>query len=156
MNRLLTGINSFFLAIFLLGSSSSFLQAKETDLEDLVITNSAGTSVTYKIEIARTSSQMQRGLMFRDYMPEDQGMLFIYNPERSAVMWMKNTILSLDMFFIDSSGIIVHIAENTTPFSTDPIRSGGEVRAVLELIAGQANKHQFAVGDTVSHPIFEQ
>jgi len=147
--RTLPGL--FFLCLF-----SNLLQAKELELEELVITNSAGMSVQYQIEVARTPSQMQRGLMFRDSMPEKQGMLFIYEPERPAVMWMKNTILSLDMFFIDSNGYIINIAENTKPFSTDPIRSGGDVRAVLELNAGQASKHQFVVGDKVTHTLFEQ
>lgn len=141
----------FFLCLF-----SNLAQAKGPQLEDLVITNSAGISVQYQIEIARTPAQMQRGLMFRDSMPEEQGMLFIYQPERPAVMWMKNTILSLDMLFIDSNGYIINIAENTKPFSTEPIRSGSDVRAVLELNAGQASKHQFGVGDKITHPLFEQ
>ena len=105
-------------------------EAKEPVLETLVITNAHGESVEYKIEVARTSSQMQRGLMFRDTMPEDQGMLFIYKPERPATMWMKNTILSLDMVFIDIHGVIINIVENTTPFSLDTIDSGGPVGAV--------------------------
>ncbi|MEX2352794.1 MAG: DUF192 domain-containing protein, partial [Gammaproteobacteria bacterium] len=76
-------------------------------------------------------------------------------PERPASMWMKNTILPLDMFFIAADGTIINIAENTTPYSETPIRSGGPVRAVLELNAGQAHKHQFAIGDRVTHSLFE-
>lgn len=134
---------------------NNLAQAKEPDLEQLVITNSHGEAVTFNIEVARTPSQMQRGLMFRDFMPDDQGMIFIYIPERPAVMWMKNTILSLDMIFINSSGQIINIVENTKPFSTDPIRSGGAVRAVLELNAGQAQIHGFSIGNKVTHPLFE-
>lgn len=130
--------------------------AKEPVLETLVITNAEGNAINYQVEIARTASQTQRGLMFRDTLPADRGMLFIYKPERPAAMWMKNTILSLDMLFIDSQGVIINIAENTTPFSLASIESGGPVRAVLELNAGQAELHKFAVGDKVTHPLFEE
>jgi uncharacterized membrane protein (UPF0127 family) len=130
-------------------------QASEPVLEQLIITTAEGNAVAYQIEVARTASQMQRGLMFRDTMAEDHGMLFIYEPERPARMWMKNTILPLDMLFIDSEGVIINIAANTTPFSLDTIESGGPVRAVLELNAGQAAKQRMAVGDRVTHPLFE-
>ncbi len=130
--------------------------AKEPVLETLVITNLEGDAIEYKVEVARTASQMQRGLMFRDTMPKDRGMLFIYKPERPATMWMKNTILSLDMIFIDSQGMIINIEENTTPFALDTIDSGGPVRAVLELNAGQTSKHRIVIGDRVRHPLFEE
>ena len=134
----------------------TLLQAKEPELEAFSVTTSDGTVVEYQVEIARTMSQMRRGLMFRDSMPENQGMLFIYEPDRVATMWMKNTILSLDMLFIDSNGWIVNIAENTTPFSLDRISSGQPVRAVVELNAGQVEKHGIQIGDRVSHSLFEQ
>ena len=134
----------------------SILQAKEPELEAFSVTTSDGKVVEYQVEIARTMSQMRRGLMFRDSMPENQGMLFIYQPERIATMWMKNTILSLDMLFIDSNGLIVNIAENTTPFSLDRISSGQAIRAVVELNAGQVEKHGIQIGDRATHPLFEQ
>ena len=130
--------------------------AKEPVLETLVITNAEGKAINYQVEIARTPSQTQRGLMFRDTLAADRGMLFIYKPERPAAMWMKNTILSLDMLFIDSQGVIIKIAEKTTPFSLASIESGGSVRAVLELNAEQAELHKFVVGDKVSHPLFDE
>lgn len=130
-------------------------QAREPELEPLVITTARGETVEYQVEVARTADQMRRGLMFRDSMPEDRGMLFVYLPERPASMWMKNTILSLDMLFIDAGGRIINIVENTEPYSLKTIPSGGPIRGVLELNAGQAEKHGMAVGDTVSHPIFE-
>ena len=136
-------------------SISILSQAKEPELENLRITNSDGVTVTYNIEIARTSLQMKRGLMFKDHMPENQGMLFIYKPERVATMWMKNTILSLDMLFIDKNGVIVNFAENTTPYSLSTISSGKPVMAVLELNAGQIQLNQFAIGDQVTHSLFD-
>jgi len=155
MKKLFFPVPGLLVLLIILGLSSNPIPARDHNLEELIITNSVGLSVSYNIEIARTSAQMQRGLMFRDSMPENQGMLFIYLPERPASMWMKNTILPLDMFFIDRHGIIINIAEDTIPFSTEPIRSDGDVRAVLELNAGQARKHQIATGDKVTHPLFE-
>jgi uncharacterized membrane protein (UPF0127 family) len=134
----------------------SILQAKELELESLTITTSDGNVVEYEVEIARTASQMRRGLMFRDTMPENQGMLFVYQPERVATMWMKNTILSLDMLFVDNEGWIINIAENTIPFSLDRISSGQAVRAVVELNAGQVEKNGIQIGDRVRHTLFEQ
>ncbi len=134
--------------------TSISLQAKEPEFEQLSITTTDGTVIEYRIEVARTPTQMQRGLMFRDHMPEDQGMLFIYVPERPARMWMKNTILSLDMLFINADGIIINIAQNTIPFSIDTIESGGPVRAVVELNAGQVARHNIAAGNQVTHPLF--
>ena len=151
INHFLPGLilSLFLCLIFNIG------QAREADTEELVITNSEGQSISYTIEVARTSTQMTRGLMFRDNMPEDRGMLFIYQPERVASMWMKNTILSLDMLFIDANGVIVTIAENTTPYSLDAISSSQPVRAVLELNAGQVSQHGFKTGDIVIHTSFD-
>jgi uncharacterized membrane protein (UPF0127 family) len=131
-------------------------QAKEPVLEALTVTTAAGKVIDYRIEVAKTPTQMQRGLMFRDTMPADQGMMFIYVPARTARMWMKNTILSLDMLFVDEDGIIINIAENTTPYSVDTISSAGPVRAVIELNAGQVATHGIAAGDRITHPLFEK
>ncbi len=142
----------FSVVLFLITNT---LNAKEPELESLMILRSEGDELTYQIEVARTPVQMMRGLMFRDSMPENQGMLFIYSPERPATMWMKNTILSLDMLFIDGKGIIVNIARDTVPFSLDRIPSGQPVKGVLELNAGQADKQGIRIGDKVNHPEFE-
>lgn len=129
-------------------------QARELQLESLTITNSDGKDFLYNVEVARTPSQKKRGLMFRDSMPEDEGMLFIYMPEKVAAMWMRNTILALDMLFIDKNGMIVTIADNTVPYSLNRISSGQPVRAVLELNAGQTKKNNLNVGDKVSHKLW--
>ncbi len=144
------------LAVPTLMLAVSLSQAREPELEAFSVTTHDGTVIEYNVEIARTAAQMRRGLMFRDSMPENQGMLFIYQPDRVATMWMKNTILSLDMLFIDSKGLIVNIAENTTPFSLARISSGEPVRAVVELNAGQVEKHGIQIGDRVNHTAFDQ
>jgi len=94
--------------------------------------------------------------MFRRSLNPKSGMLFLYPSPKQHTMWMKNTSVSLDMIFIDQSGVIVKIAENTTPFSHDVIGPQTPVTAVLELIAGSTKKYGFKKGDTVHHKVFGQ
>ncbi len=111
--------------------------------------------VDYQAEVAVTRSQKSRGLMHREHMPRNHGMLFLYDPPRKTGMWMKNTHIPLDMLFIDADGRIVKIEENTEPMSTHTISSGEKVRAVLELNAGQAAEHGIKPGDRVEYSIAE-
>ncbi|RED50983.1 DUF192 domain-containing protein [Aestuariispira insulae] len=108
----------------------------------------------FLVEVARTEKQRARGLMFRKGLEERAGMLFDYGYPQRASMWMKNTLIPLDMLFVRSNGIIEKIVERTTPHSLSTISSKGEVRAVLELKGGMAEKLGIAVGDRVQHPIF--
>ncbi len=151
--------NTYYLKIFILcvalALSSCMSQAKEPIMQSLTISTKSGNEILYMVEIASTQKQMQRGLMYRKSMPEDQGMLFEYRPKQEVSMWMKNTILSLDVLFIDSTGNIINIVKNTTPFSQRTIPSGGVVLGVLELNAGQAEQHGMQAGDQVSHPLFD-
>ncbi len=123
------------------------------ELQELTINTSAGPKI-YKVEIADKPDAKSRGLMFRQTMPADQGMLFIHEKDGERMMWMKNTYLSLDMIFIEANGRVHRIAERTKPFSEDSVLSQGPVRAVLELNAGQAAAIGLKVGDVVKHPAF--
>lgn len=105
------------------------------------------------VEIADEQEEREVGLMFREDLPQDQGMLFDFGTDRMVSMWMRNTPLSLDMVFIDRSGTVVRVAQNTTPFSTDIISSGEPVRYVLELNAGVASGNGIRSGDKVMHPL---
>lgn len=109
----------------------------------------------FTIELADTPEQRAKGLMFRESMPADHGMLFDFATEQPVAFWMKNTPLPLDMLFIDGTGTIVRIAADTVPFSETPISSGQPIRAVLELNAGTAARLGIAPGAKVRHPIFE-
>lgn len=119
----------------------------------LVIETATG-SHRFTVEMALSSEQMSRGLMFRATMPADEGMLFDFGRVDMVSMWMRNTILSLDMLFIDRDGVVRHIAERTTPFSEAIISSRVPVRAVLELNAGAARRIGLRVGDRVRNVIF--
>lgn len=106
------------------------------------------------IELALTPAERAQGLMFRREMAPDHGMLFDFGEEHVVSMWMKNTILPLDMVFIDAQGRIAHIATDTVPFSEAIVSSEKPVRAVLEVLAGTARRLGIKVGDRVLHPMF--
>lgn len=109
---------------------------------------------SFRVEIARTRAERGLGLMYRTRLGPDAGMLFDYRTPRPVAMWMKNTLIPLDMLFIDSRGRIVKIAARTVPGSTAAVSSGKPVRAVLEINGGTAQRLGIAVGDLVRHPIF--
>ena len=98
----------------------------------------AGKSHRFDVEVARTDAEQDRGLMFRTSLPADGGMIFPFAKPRIGSFWMKNTLIPLDMIFIRADGSIDRIAENTIPESLEPVVSGGEVSAVLELAGGTA------------------
>jgi uncharacterized membrane protein (UPF0127 family) len=106
----------------------------------------------YAVEVARSNGERALGLMFRRALPKMRGMLFLYDPPQRVSMWMRNTIIPLDMVFISADGRVHRIEANTEPFSTDVIPSGGEVIGVLELNAGEAAKIGLKPGDPVIYP----
>ena len=126
----------------------------ELPKERLVIATRDGVRHEFMVEMALTPDQQTVGLMFRPSVPADGGMLFDWGAPRDSAMWMRNTISSLDMVFINADGTIRRIAERTVPLSLATIESRGPVRATLELAAGTAQRLNIRVGDKVLHPIF--
>jgi uncharacterized membrane protein (UPF0127 family) len=122
-----------------------------TSTGTLVLKTTTGDH-NFTIEVATTDQERALGLMFRRSLPENSGMLFIYDPPQSATMWMKNTLIPLDMVFISAEGKVHRIESNTEPFSTTVIPSEGEVVGVLELNAGEADKIGLKRGDKVVYP----
>lgn len=122
----------------------------------VTIRTASGAHV-FTVEVARTKEAQAQGLMYRTDIPEDGGMLFApYPPEgggpREANFWMKNTPTPLDILFIRPDGTIARIADNTIPFSEQPIPSGEPVGAVLELRGGRAADLGISEGDKASWP----
>lgn len=118
----------------------------------LSIATATGKVHTFSIEVAQSPEEQERGLMFRDSLPENGGMIFPLQPPRIASFWMKNTVIPLDMLFIRSDGTIARIAPETTPYSLEPVTSLEPVSAVLELAGGKAAKLGIAEDDKVSWP----
>lgn len=112
-------------------------------------------AVMFTVEVADTDELRARGLMFRQRLPEDRGMLFDFGEPRPVAMWMKNTYIPLDMLFVRKDGTIAYIAENTVPKSLDTIGISEPVLAVVELAGGTVKKHGIRSGDKVYHRLFE-
>ncbi len=122
---------------------------------ELDIETAAGVTHKFQVEIAETSGQRAQGLMFRRQMAADAGMLFLFEGSlQERAMWMKNTLIPLDMLFIDEAGKIVRIEQRTVPHSLRAIRSGQPVAAVLELNAGTTSRLAIEPGDRVIYPAF--
>jgi len=111
---------------------------------------SPGRFARFRVEVARTEAEQARGLMFRTKLAPDGGMIFPMDPPRVASFWMKNTVIPLDMIFIRADGTIARIAENTEPYSLDPVTSGEPVAAVLEVAGGRAGELGISEGDKVN------
>ncbi len=124
-------------------------EAVEFTRAEVLITTAGGEELRFDVEVARTPAQRAQGLMFRTALAPDAGMLFIYDPPSEVSMWMRNTILSLDMLFIAADGRITRIAANTTPMSEATIESRGPVSAVLELLAGSAKRLGIRPGNRI-------
>lgn len=110
---------------------------------------SGGQVHHFTVEVARSGDEQARGLMFRESLGPDEGMIFPFERPRIASFWMRNTLIPLDMIFIRSDGTIERIAGNTTPLSDEPVSSIGYVTAVLELRGGRAAELGIAEGDRV-------
>jgi uncharacterized membrane protein (UPF0127 family) len=118
----------------------------------LTIIGAGGTAHRFQVEIARTRHQQTIGLMFRPSVPADGGMLFPWPRPIVSQMWMKNTLVPLDMVFIGADGRIASILTNTVPHSLRVLSSHGKVIATLELAGGTTARLGIVVGDRVVLP----
>ncbi len=118
--------------------------------EPLVI-HAGGSAYKFEVEIVTTPETRAQGLMFREKLAANAGMLFIYPGEQPVSFWMKNTLIPLDMLFIRADGSIAHIAHNAVPHDETPIDSGAAVKAVLEVNGGTAAALGIKDGDRVEY-----
>jgi uncharacterized membrane protein (UPF0127 family) len=125
-------------------------QAAEFRTEGLEIHRQDGKILKFIVEIATNDAEREQGLMNREEMKPDRGMLFDFGTTRPVYMWMKNTYLPLDMLFISADGRITHVRANTLPLSEDIIDSRGAVRFVLEINGGISDTLGIRTGDTVT------
>lgn len=108
-----------------------------------------GKKLPFRVEMAKSSAEQAKGLMFRTAMGPDEGMIFPMSPPRMASFWMRNTVIPLDIIFIGADGRISNIAANAEPYSERPLPSVGEVKGVLELAGGRAAQLGIVPGDRV-------
>jgi uncharacterized membrane protein (UPF0127 family) len=104
---------------------------------------------SFTVELATTNGERELGLMYRRALPADAGMLFLYDKPQPIAMWMRNTIIPLDMIFIGADRKVHRIESHTEPFSSQVISSEGDVQGVLEVNAGTAEAIGLKAGDDV-------
>ena len=98
------------------------------------------------VEIAATPKQRQQGLMGREFLGADAGMLFLFPSERNLSFWMKNTLLSLDIMYFSKNGTWINTAAHTTPFSLETYPAAAPAQYVIEMIAGSAERLNIGAG----------
>jgi hypothetical protein len=113
-----------------------------------VVIESGGRSHPVTVEVADDEASRERGLMFRERLEPGHGMLFVFDEEGEHPFWMKNTLIPLDMIFIDGVGRVSGVVSRAQPGSLEP-RSGGRSRYVLEVPGGWAAERGVKKGDRV-------
>jgi len=111
-----------------------------------------GRSHAVQVELAVDEQARARGLMFRRQLAPEEGMLFVFPTSAPVRMWMRNTLLPLDMLFFDEAGVLVEVAPNCEPLSERLIGPPVPVRAVLELPAGAAERLSLLPGARMVAP----
>ena len=136
------------------GSMGSALGPSAAGLEQvpLTVTTTSGRKHRFTVEVARTEAEQAQGLMNRESLAPDRGMIFVYDPPVAASFWMKNTLIPLDMIFIRADGTVARIEANTAPLSLEPVPAGEQVGAVLELAGGRSAELGITPGAKVEWP----
>lgn len=137
--------------------SPSFAMAELVDCpsnELRVLAPDGAERTRFLVRIADDPEERERGLMFVEGMPEDEGMLFLFEEPSEVGFWMRNTLIPLDLVFIDKTGQIVRVHPGAVPHDETPIWSGSPVIGVLEINAGQAGAHGILPGDLAGSPYF--
>ena len=106
----------------------------------------AGQWHPIKVEIAATPTERQQGLMGREFLGADAGMLFLYPREQNLSFWMKNTRLSLDIMYFSKNGTWINTAAHTTPFTLETYPAAAPAQYVIEMVAGSAERLNIGAG----------
>ncbi|NHF72259.1 DUF192 domain-containing protein [Paracoccus xiamenensis] len=150
------------IAVALAGASASFATspAPPSCQEDIALFPTAERAI--RVEIADDPAERAQGLMNRSSLAENSGMLFIFEEPREAAFWMKNTLIPLDMIFMDAKGVIRHIHPSAVPHDLTPVPGAApgdpapERLMVLEVAGGEAARLGLTVGMAMSHPRLDQ
>lgn len=121
--------------------------------EDRAILHTSEGDFTFKVEVVDTPDTRARGLMFRQELASNAGMLFDFQEERQVAFWMRNTFIPLDMIFIAADGTVKTVHVNARPQDPTSIPSNALVRFVLEIPGGRSVEIGLAEGDRLEHPL---
>jgi uncharacterized membrane protein (UPF0127 family) len=134
------------------GAVATLTAAPRLPTGTVTFTNSLGEKVRMTVEIAATEPSRELGLMFRESMPPDAGMIFDFGSETTSGFWMQNTILPLSIAFIGQDGTIVSIAD-MEPLNTDTVNAAGPYYYAIEANQGYYQAHNIKAGDKISLPV---
>ena len=139
---------------FLFGAGEILAETVTFERSQLDVVGRDGRHHPMTVELAVTPEQLSQGLMFRKNLPADTGMLFDFGRPRQVSMWMKNTLIPLDMLFMDRGGRVIHVEEYTIPGNLQALGPNDPVLGVLEVPAGTVRRLGLKGGDMVVHPLF--
>jgi uncharacterized membrane protein (UPF0127 family) len=120
--------------------------------EPIVIETRSARRHSFDAWRADTPAAREQGLMFVRDMRPDQAMFFVYEPPQHVAMWMKNTLLPLDMLFVDEAGCVAKTVRDARPGSLDTISADGQIALVVELKGGTTKALGIEAGDRVQRP----
>ena len=126
--------------------------AQEVCREDTVHLRGDWGVARFSVEIADDPQEQAQGLMFREKLPLSAGMLFVYDTPRRASFWMRNTLIPLDMLFVNEEGTVQHIHRHAVSRDETPITGGDGIVAVLEINGGMAARLGITEGSALRHP----
>jgi uncharacterized protein len=113
------------------------------------------TPIVFSIEVADSQAELSRGMMYRESVAPNEGMLFEFGDEEIVSIWMKNTSIPLDVIFVRADGRILKIEHSAKPYSLRSMTSEAPVTAVFEVAGGQANALGLRPGDILQHSYFK-
>ena len=145
MRSLIKALHVALLALFLLPLAACADDGR-------LVVKTAGGDHAFNVEVVDTPETRAQGLMFRQSLAPDAGMLFDFKESRPTSFWMRNTFIPLDMIFIREDGVIANVHVNAIPQDPTSIASDGPVMFVLEIPGGRSVELGIAAGDTVEHP----
>lgn len=122
--------------------------------EDTVFLRGDWGQARFAVELAQDPDAQARGLMFRETLPKSAGMLFLYDRPQQLSFWMRNTLIELDIIFVDPAGVVRHIHHRAQPLDETPVSGGDGLQAVLEINGGLAQAMGIAPGTELRHPFF--
>ena len=136
------------------GSGAAKTPLPPCPTDRVTITGGFGTA-SFNVEVAADEASRARGLMNVEELPLSSGMLFVYQRPQLMSFWMRNTLIELDMLFLDGSGVIRHIHDRAQPLDETPISGGPDLlTGALEINGGLARRLGIKVGDVLRHPAF--
>lgn len=135
-------------------TADAMSQAPISRLEPLKVITENRT-YKFKVEIADDDLERQKGLMYRERLAKNRGMLFLFPDMRPRAFWMRNTLIPLDIIYISDRGVVVSIQKSAVPFNETPLPSYGYAQVVLEVQGGLTDALGIKVGDRIEHRFFD-